>query len=85
MADKLTFNVRIFDVETDQEERKTQYSLSKINVDLSEHRSFKSAHADYTFQKERVDKKIESIMNMLVWALHHGKYIEFINTADDQE
>lgn len=81
----LTFNVRIFDVKTDKEERKTQYRLSKVEVNLDDHRSFKSANEDYQQQKERVDKKIASIVDLLIWGLNNSKSIEFVNQTDDDQ
>lgn len=81
----LTINVRIFDVKTDKEERKTSYRLRKIDVDLREHKNIKSANEEYEKQKEALDKKWKSLQDTIIWAMNNGKSVEFVNNLDDKE
>jgi hypothetical protein len=79
----LTINVRIFDVESDKEERKTTYSLRKVHVDARQYRSLKAAIEEQQKQQSALDRKVKSIINLIIWAAHNGKSLEFVSADLD--
>lgn len=79
----LTINVRVFDIETDKEERKSQYRIKKVSVKLRDFHTLKDAEADRERQQNALDKKWKSLQNLIIWAMNNGKEVVFVSAADD--
>lgn len=77
--------IRIFDNKSDSdiEERKFSYRISKINVDIREFKSLKAAEAEHLKQKEGLDRKFKSIIDTIIWAANNGKTLEISNALEE--
>lgn len=81
----LAINIHIWDNKTDKEERVTTFNIRKVEVDLQKFKSYKEASLEYLQQQEGLDRKYKAIMNLIIWAMNHGKTLEVISASEDQE
>lgn len=79
----LNINVHIYDVASDEKERTTQYHLRKPPNKTDVNGNQKDLTEREKLQISVVDRKIKSIMNLIIWAANNGKSLEFIASKDD--
>ena len=79
----LVINAHIYDIKTDVKENTRIFNIRRasFNRELPNSAMLK----DFEKQKEIVDSKKQSMINLIIWAANNGKSVEFISMGDDQD
>lgn len=71
----LMINIHVIDNKTDEEEKLFQISLRKLDKESN----------NYDAQKQALNAKVQTIMNLMIWAMNNKKTLEVVNYFEDRE